>query len=1089
MKFQTLVFCILFIKTSTLALSLRGCGEDISKRVQCGTSNLTKSQCEQIFNKTTNLNCCFDNRLSVSFNCFQAAETIKPRVRRFLGFNFWNRPGKTVAFTATPDILGNTVPTGAILSQKPTYTEPNLSLFNLQPAITKKPAIATTTTDSTATEEIKSTEATDKPRNNFANFLDDLGVELDSVEFLTVKPGTGALGTNVAASKSPPLGETPSNIDTSGVDIQIAICSYFEQNPDVSPQVKEVFKETLKKCVNSGPTVSPAVAEEVLRKEIQKIIESQVTESLPTKSPNQLNNLLNPSNLLSVFGGKNPTTNPLSALGNLNAFGSNGLSSGSNMLNIISALQGNGNSNSGGLLSTLLQGSNPGIASLLGNGGNTGLSSLLGGGNSGLASLLGNGGESSKTQLLLTMMQQQQIAAQQAANKEPVNVGIQEPIFVPTPAPRKPNYLLCQFLMTKMQDSDSKISSLMRIQYMQGGCLNQLLSNPLALLRDGALDQIKEILGLSEKVDEFENAATGPIDLSLVPSGVLTDCLKRRDEFNSNYNCKTGVNINIRTEQECINIGCIYAPGNLCFRCPLIKRNYESNQMPQLTCSVAQDNRQECSGFGKYNLITMLSSSQSYNPYGSSFGGTSGLEGGLVQGPGSSTSGSSTALLNQLLQSQRSSTKNQSEIEQFNNMEKMVEIFVMVRDSIKEENTTSNDTKITNKLQTILNHHSQSSSETIEETDKVPKIRQGLSSTLLTSLMGGSLGSNGGGSSVNPLLMSLLGGGSTSSLFGGGSTNSFGGGFSVTSQLLKSKCESLGCCYDENSFSNPCYKKDYTTNQWIDQASCFESDCGTSSSDFLGKLFGVGLEQATTSDDRPWQVIIKQPGSTQTICTGVIICKQWVLTTASCLIKKEDPRHPLGFVVSIDPTSLEVYHGTIDPVNSASSGTKTSVLQIVRHPSYVVSQSVHDIALLKIDPLTFSSSVKPVCLPKFASSSLQAGESVYVSGYGSTTLQEIKMNTVSYEDCKNIYTTSLPNGGVFCANPDTTGDTCKGDGGSPALKYENGVYTVVGINFGGSPSCDGSSPSIFTDISRYRNWIAQTTNNCCTIASLRWFGK
>ena len=64
--------------------------------------------------------------------------------------------GKTVAFTATPDILGNTVPTGAILSQKPTYTEPNLSLFNLQPAITKKPAIATTTTDSTATEEIKS---------------------------------------------------------------------------------------------------------------------------------------------------------------------------------------------------------------------------------------------------------------------------------------------------------------------------------------------------------------------------------------------------------------------------------------------------------------------------------------------------------------------------------------------------------------------------------------------------------------------------------------------------------------------------------------------------------------------------------------------------------------------------------------------------------------------------------------------------------------------------------------------------------------------------------------------------------------------
>jgi len=165
-------------------------------------------------------------------------------------------------------------------------------------------------------------------------------------------------------------------------------------------------------------------------------------------------------------------------------------------------------------------------------------------------------------------------------------------------------------------------------------------------------------------------------------------------------------------------------------------------------------------------------------------------------------------------------------------------------------------------------------------------------------------------------------------------------------------------------------------------------------------------------------------------------------------------------------------------------------LQIVRHPSYVVSQSVHNIALLKVPPIDFTTSVKPVCLPKFATSSLQAEESVYVSGYGSNTLQEIKMSTLSYDNCKSIYRTSLPNGGVFCAKPVTSGsDTCKGDGGSPALKVENGVYTVVGINFGGSPSCDGTYPSIFTDISRYRNWITQTTNNCCTIASIRWFGK
>lgn len=81
---------------------------------------------------------------------------------------------------------------------------------------------------------------------------------------------------------------------------------------------------------------------------------------------------------------------------------------------------------------------------------------------------------------------------------------------------------------------------------------------------------------------------------------------------------------------------------------------------------------------------------------------------------------------------------------------------------------------------------------------------------------------------------------------------------------------------------------------------------------------------------------------------------------------------------------------------------------------------------LKTHLYTHFKKVKPVCLPKFATSSLQADESVYVSGYGSNTLQEIKMSTLSYDNCKNIYGTSLPNGGVFCAKPVTSGsDTCK----------------------------------------------------------------
>merc|ERR1719376_1413553 len=204
----------------------------------------------------------------------------------------------------------------------------------------------------------------------------------------------------------------------------------------------------------------------------------------------------------------NTASNSIPSLSNLNGGMLSSILGGGN--SAIASLLGNSAGNSatsplfgGGnsaIASLLGNTGSSAIASLLGNSGSSAMSSLLGGGSSGIASLLGNSGGDSKTQLILNLMQQQQIAAQQAANKEPVNIGIQEPSFVPTPAPRKPNPFLCNILMTKMQDSNEKLSSLMRMQYIQGGCLNELFSNPLALLRDGALDQVKEILGLSEKI-------------------------------------------------------------------------------------------------------------------------------------------------------------------------------------------------------------------------------------------------------------------------------------------------------------------------------------------------------------------------------------------------------------------------------------------------------------------------------------------------------------------------------------------------------------------------------------------------------------
>ncbi len=66
---------------------------------------------------------------------------------------------------------------------------------------------------------------------------------MDHKDVVTVSPGTGALGTNIAASVRPPTGG--SKVDTSGVDVTTAICSYFAQNNDVPEQVGGFFKKFL----------------------------------------------------------------------------------------------------------------------------------------------------------------------------------------------------------------------------------------------------------------------------------------------------------------------------------------------------------------------------------------------------------------------------------------------------------------------------------------------------------------------------------------------------------------------------------------------------------------------------------------------------------------------------------------------------------------------------------------------------------------------------------------------------------------------------------------------------------------------------
>ena len=87
------------------------------------------------------------------------------------------------------------------------------------------------------------------------------------------------------------------------------------------------------------------------------------------------------------------------------------------------------------------------------------------------------------------------------------------------------------------------------------------------------------------------------------------------------------------------------------------------------------------------------------------------------------------------------------------------------------------------------------------------------------------------------------------------------------------------------------------------------------------------------------------------------------------------------------------------------------VSKIRNHPRYDHNNANYDFSILFLSsPLTFSSSIAPICLPA-STQSLYTGQVATVTGWGDTssdgspasTLQEVQMTVMSNEDCDAYY--------------------------------------------------------------------------------------
>ncbi|XP_059196176.1 complement C1r-A subcomponent-like [Centropristis striata] len=233
-------------------------------------------------------------------------------------------------------------------------------------------------------------------------------------------------------------------------------------------------------------------------------------------------------------------------------------------------------------------------------------------------------------------------------------------------------------------------------------------------------------------------------------------------------------------------------------------------------------------------------------------------------------------------------------------------------------------------------------------------------------------------------------------------------------------------------------------------------------------------------DTIPWQVLLTGGGRGG----GMVIGDRWILTAAHVVTSEGNQSSPESVKVSFGGTNV----GTIleSPVSPAAS--------IHVHPEYNnpdLRHYNHDIALIKLqDPITFSSSVMPICLPA-EDATYHNGEMGLVSGFGVTetegrqiltnTLKYLQLPVVDQETCSQSITSleksTVPDltNNMFCAGvPEGGKDSCQGDSGGPFALRSGGRFWAAGIVSWGVECGKKGRYGVYTRVTNYLNWINKT---------------
>jgi len=225
----------------------------------------------------------------------------------------------------------------------------------------------------------------------------------------------------------------------------------------------------------------------------------------------------------------------------------------------------------------------------------------------------------------------------------------------------------------------------------------------------------------------------------------------------------------------------------------------------------------------------------------------------------------------------------------------------------------------------------------------------------------------------------------------------------------------------------------------------------------------------TEVNEYPWQVALVSPNGRSPFCGGTLISDRHVMTAAHCTVGQ-----------AASPSGMRVLLG--EHKTDDATQIKVEVAAINDDPLYDTSNFRNDFSILTLkEPVTFSTAVRPICLPSDTSKDY-AGQVATVSGWGTlssggnqpTVLMEVDVTVTTNTFCKGVYGSGISDINI-CAM-DAGKDSCQGDSGGPLFIQENGRYALIGVVSYGYGCASPNIPGVYARITARKDWVTSNTS-------------